>query len=626
MQRALTDERFGLFKPDDVLVRENLSTERLRIEFLQFLKIAKPDDRLLLYFSGHGDRLPGERLALCGIDTQHNLLDATSFDTTSLREWIAQYNRSPSTIVVLDCCYAGQMKGGGPSTETIVNSLGSGTVVLASGGNEPARDASEEDTPSPFTEALAQILVDPAVAGDPEGSLTVEEVYRQITSEREPPLLPRPHWNVSAQGSLALARRAAAAAAGRPRLKGYRPPAQIEVVDLEFTDDMVTARWASQEPDTLDLTSLDDHRRTAVRRLTQLADAVIRVPEYGEDPNWQLAVHRAWDCIGTNLFETAVPPRLRDRIRAGSPGQHMLKVRLSFSRGNPLEAYPWEYLHLGPGPPLAPDAGVREAKPLALRSWMLIERVARIQPAGEHPREATPSAGIINSLHGSYSSAAAQVAEGLIRMDGLNVIMDRRNRDATWGGFLDSIDGMPRYLVLFAPVMRANGPKVGFYDEDMAMTDWRTAEELSGRLVDEGIVFDAIVIVTFAAKPGQDSYRATVELARSMAWAGLGPVVFVCHAPGYERNFPEGGRDTFPVLLLDALTQPEPLQLEQAFCYAKNRVVEREGDERRRSFGAPGYYVNETAEKKSPATARSPSTGDRLTAPAKGSSESEATG
>jgi caspase domain-containing protein len=602
MKSVLTDSQFGLFSAETVKVRENLTTEKLRVEFLSFLQDAKPDDRLLLYFSGHGERLLGERLALCGVNTQHKLLDATSFDTTSLREWISQYNRSQSTIVILDCCYAGQMKGALVTEDMIVRSLGAGTIVLASGGNEPSRDATAEDMASPFTEALAAVLLDPEATGDAEGYLTVEEVYRLIT-QRDPPLIPKPHWNVSTQGSLALARRERAQV-GRPELKGYKRLTQIEVVDLAFTRDAVVATWASGDPERLDLASLDDHRRSAVNRLSQLADAVIRIPEYGDDPAWQRAVHRAWGCIGTNLFETAIPPRLRDQIRSGFAGSHLLKLRLSFDPpDNPLEVYPWEYLEVGFG---------REP---AARAWMLVERIARAQSIERRSREATPSAGVINSLRDGYAAAAGQVAEGLIKMNGLNVIMDRRSRSATWGGFVDSIDALPRFLLLFTPVKLDKGSRVGFFGPDPAQPDWRSGDELASALAGYGISFDAIVIVTFAAKPSQDAYRATMELARTMAWRGLGPVVFVCHAPGYERNFPVDGQDTFPVLLLDALTQSEPLPLEQAFWYAKNRVVEREGDERRLAFGAPGYYVSHAAEHRSSSPARGVSSGGKAMAP-----------
>ena len=63
--------------------------------------------------------------------------------------------------------------------------------------------------------------------------------------------------------------------------------------------------------------------------------------------------------------------------------------------------------------------------------------------------------------------------------------------------------------------------------------------------------------MTFASKPGQDSYRATFEAVHILARSGVGPVVFACHAPAYSKTVPESGKDTFPVLLLDALTRGE---------------------------------------------------------------------
>ena len=66
---AFEDEQFGLFQ-GQVTTCENLTNEKLRTEVYEFLESAKPNDTLLLYYSGHGERRVDGRLALCGVDTE----------------------------------------------------------------------------------------------------------------------------------------------------------------------------------------------------------------------------------------------------------------------------------------------------------------------------------------------------------------------------------------------------------------------------------------------------------------------------------------------------------------------------------------------------------------------------
>src|SRR5262249_51104156 len=156
-------------------------------------------------------------------------------------------------------------------------------------------------------------------------------VYEHLIN-LDPPLSPRPWHNVQSQGTFALARRHLPVTPERPELKGPPPPTQLESVDLIFEAEKASARWETGDSETFDLTALDRHRQMAVRRLGQLADAVIRVPEYAKDDWYQHAVEKAWNCVGINLFETAIPPGLANRIRNNidTSGKHVLKVRLAF--------------------------------------------------------------------------------------------------------------------------------------------------------------------------------------------------------------------------------------------------------------------------------------------------------
>ena len=606
MTGVLGNPPYGIF---DVEQRENLGWAGLRNEFAAFLKKATPADRLLIYFSGHGDRLLDGRLALCGVDTNSELLEATSFDTNELREWIEGANRAPSTMVILDCCYAGAMKGV-LSEKDIADSLGAGTLVLSSGGSQPTKDAQKDDEGSPFTVALSEILLDPELPGDENGFLTVDVVYDRLVS-RDPPLQPLPKRNVMSQGTFALAQRERTVEQSRPTLPGLQE-FSLETINVTFHGTSVTADSAADAAETLVLTSFDDNRRAAVRRMTQLSDAIVRVAAYDEDEWAQRAVRRAWNCLGSMLFDCALPAGVQDRIRSRSDalGGPVLKLRLAFAdepQTRRLESFPWEYLYRDQDPGSDPD--VQEPEPLALAPGLLVERVIRSEsatvdlrlggdgaPIGAE-REIVPTVGVISSLRGSFAEAAAQIADGLTSMAGLNVVFDLRASDARWSTFLDVAEQGPKLLVMFAPVCRRpQGVEIGFWSdlpakEGQVQAEWHAEDELIQHFKMSASTFDAILFVTFAANPGQDSFRATSELGRNLARAGLGPVVFVCHWPGYVNHVPALARDTFPVLLIDVLTRGKPF--DHAVYYAKNRVIGRGSKESRRLFGVPGYFVTE---------------------------------
>ena len=168
---------------------------------------------------------------------------------------------------------------------------------------------------------------------------------------------------------------------------------------------------------------------------------------------------------------------------------------------------------------------------------------------------------------------------------------------------------------MFAPVQRSSeGVQVGFIADESNVPEWHKGSELAEEFQNAGLTFNTIIFVTFAARPGRDTFRGTLELAKTLGKAGIGPVVFVCHAQGFETHILAPERDAFPVLLIDALTQKIPL--DQAFYYAKARVMRMGSATVRRTFGVAGYYSGEVSERKQ---TRPPSVGvgGRSTEPAK---------
>jgi len=608
LRKALSHPEFGLMREQDIMVVENLETPDLSTTLHEFVTEAGRGVNLLIYYSGHGERLTRGHLGLCGVEVRFSARDAQAFGTERLRGWLEENHRAGSTVIILDCCYAGQYAGrykGGLNEDLLAESFGQGTAVLSSGGNEPSLDALRDDDPSPFTKVLAELLVEPTLTPKSGEFVSTEDIYEAILAHR-PRLIPPPRRNLQAQGKIPLARRQVA----EPPpvlisgLRGYRPNQLFDSIDLLFHDGGCTA---SSDGDVCDMAALDSNRQAAVRRLSTLADALMRTKEYANLPWWQRAVGKAWQTVGANLFEAAIPRSVQRRIleQTGEAGGTVLKVRLRFEgAGRQLEPYPWEYLQVGRGPstvPMRGDPPISDVPlPLAVRPGLLIERVPPLPaPSGSATTSSAPTlhtVGLVNALPPLLSVLANRTFTELQDLSTLNMLFQLNGPDATWTNTLEALgNNAPRHLVLFVPINRDARPaELGFSRagaRDIDDADWRSANQLVEELRDLELSLDSLLLVTFAAAPGNDTVRGMLEFARDVADKGLTPVLFVCHRPGFERSveqFDGKNPQTLPGLLLHALSQGVPF--DRAVYYARTLVMRRNNREFEALFGVPGYY------------------------------------
>src|ERR1043166_4166981 len=231
---ALTHPQFGLFK-DAVTVKTNLRSSELGDAIFEFLKESLKEDYLLIYYSGHGGLRGDNMLQLCGGGTSN--VQTSAFDTPLLPRWIKEEGRDRPTIMVLDCCFAGQV--GTTSTKAAsapvlsdANLPGdNGLLVLTSGGRTPSPDAEKDDEPSPYTRALADILVDSDIAADDtDGFLTGMGVH-QVLGEKLRDLKPR--WKGGGGSSpFRLARRPRPLTSNE--LIGWPNDLEVETLDVKF--------------------------------------------------------------------------------------------------------------------------------------------------------------------------------------------------------------------------------------------------------------------------------------------------------------------------------------------------------------------------------------------------------
>lgn len=593
MKDALIHEEFGLCRSEDVTVRENLKGSEIGRALFGLAKDSRTNESLLIYYTGHGERLSDQQLGFCGVDAEHSSLEADSFNTHDLKRWLTTYNRAQSTVIVLDCCYAGQFMSAADPT-TVGNSFGAGTAVLMSGGNELVPDSDQSNEPSRYTGALAKVLVDAAIPGSGH-FLTVEDVYDALLLVM-PKLLPEPWRNVGGKGTLPIARRYPATEdpAAETPLSWWQDDKRFSTVDVHFNCDKVVARWG-QSIGERQLDRFDSTRRAAIRRLSQLADAVVRTGPPAEETTRRdatYAVQRAWECVGANLFEAVLPAMLQDHIKAHLDGadDQVIRLRLRFGRDEQaLAQYPWEYLQLPP-PTIAEPGRRTIAAPLALRDRLIVERCLPAGSPAWDTKQSAPNVGVVNALPFPYSGAGKRLAVELTNLTTVRFVFDLSDDKAGWLPFMDSLEQEPHFLALYLPVRRVSRKaEVGFFQP--GRPDWRGPEVLANILKKINSV-RAITLVTVAGLGGYDSFRGVIQFASELSEELLRPVFFVCHQPGFEKfvdTLPDQRPQTPCALMLNALSRGKDLH--HSFWYARDQVNQRISEAIKPTFGIPGCFL-----------------------------------
>src|SRR6266540_2901669 len=214
LAKILDDKTIGSF--DQVTPLLNQTETRIRRAISTFLTNKKPDDLVLLYFSGHGVLDDRGRLYLALRDTQVDLLKATSIPSSFLADEMDSC-RSRRQILILDCCHSGAFARGTKGeqkaiTETTFEGSGFGRVVLtASDSTQYALEGDQvikQTELSLFTHFLLEGLKTGEADLNNDGHIALDEwydyTYARVVSET-----PRqvPHkWSYNQQGDLIIAR------------------------------------------------------------------------------------------------------------------------------------------------------------------------------------------------------------------------------------------------------------------------------------------------------------------------------------------------------------------------------------------------------------------------------------
>ncbi len=214
LARVLGDKSIGSFDEVKPLINRNESEIRRAIS--SFLNNKKPDDLVLVYFSGHGILDDRGRLFLSLKDTQTDLLKATAIPSTFISDEMDSC-RSRRQILILDCCHSGAFARGTKGdpkavTEATFEGSGYGRVVMtASDSMQYALEGDQvirQTDLSLFTHFLLEGLKTGQADMDNDGHVSLDEwydyTYAKVISET-PRQIPH-RWSYNQQGDLIIAR------------------------------------------------------------------------------------------------------------------------------------------------------------------------------------------------------------------------------------------------------------------------------------------------------------------------------------------------------------------------------------------------------------------------------------
>jgi len=181
--RVLKDQDIGAFDNVKILLNQLSSTVSESID--EFFDQKKPDDLLVLYFSGHGVRDELGSLYLAVKNTIRSRLRSTAIKSDYIRDVMDQ-SRSKRQVLILDCCNSGAFSQGTKAATGVSIGTASafeggyGRIILtASDSTQFAWEGDKvigETDNSLFTHYLVEGLEGEGDQ-DGDGRITVDELY-----------------------------------------------------------------------------------------------------------------------------------------------------------------------------------------------------------------------------------------------------------------------------------------------------------------------------------------------------------------------------------------------------------------------------------------------------------------
>jgi hypothetical protein len=212
--RVLDSPNYCGFTDVHILVNEDSLKVSETIDY--FFSTRKPDDLLIMYFSGHGVRDEYGSLYLAVRNTNRSRLRSTAIKADFIREAMDQ-SRSKRQILILDCCNSGAFAqgtkaeiGGSIGTAKAFEGTGYGRVILTASDStqfawEGDKVIGKDITNSLFTHFLVKGLEGDADQ-DFDGKITIDELYDYAYEQvvRHTPKQTPGKWSYKQQGEMFL--------------------------------------------------------------------------------------------------------------------------------------------------------------------------------------------------------------------------------------------------------------------------------------------------------------------------------------------------------------------------------------------------------------------------------------
>ena len=340
--RVLGDPQIGDFA---VQVIRNEPAHIIQAQIEEAFSEARPDDVLLLHFSGHGLKSESGELFFAASNTRPNRLGSTAVPADFVQRCMRE-SRSRSVVLLLDCCYGGAFAQGvrvrAAGDASVLDSFPQGrsggrgrAVITASSAMEYAFEGDQlgddqQRRPSVFTSALVEGLATGDADQDEDGWVSLNELYDYVFDKvREQNPHQTPSRRVELEGELYLAR------SRRRRIRPAPIPADLQAAladpNLYTRLGAITELRSRLASDNLPAAAgayeaLADLARTATRYLADpaaeaLSEAAVQPTHtelhFGQIERGSPPPHQIIQLLGPPIARACVPRPSDDWIRVG---------------------------------------------------------------------------------------------------------------------------------------------------------------------------------------------------------------------------------------------------------------------------------------------------------------------
>jgi len=164
MRQVLVQLEIGGFAEADVTTLLNPEPQQMREALDRLFADRRPDDLLVVYFSGHGVVDDRGKFHLTSACTEKGLLNSTAIPATYLHE-LMESSRSKRQVLILDCCFSGAFAKGmaakGDAVNLQVQLGGRGRAVLTSSSATEYSFEHKESALSVYTQYVVEGLRSP---------------------------------------------------------------------------------------------------------------------------------------------------------------------------------------------------------------------------------------------------------------------------------------------------------------------------------------------------------------------------------------------------------------------------------------------------------------------------------